>query len=71
VCLGFNLHLLHRLQQANRTAPAACSGPGKGKPKTAEQLMRSRYSAYFFRLVDDLVVTSILDNIPPKDILTP
>jgi SEC-C motif-containing protein len=31
---------------------------GKAKPETAEQLMRSRYSAYFFRLVDYLVETT-------------
>jgi SEC-C motif-containing protein len=31
---------------------------GKSKPETAEQLMRSRYSAYFFRLVDYLVETT-------------
>jgi len=30
---------------------------GKRKPDTAEQLMRSRYSAYFFRKVDYLVET--------------
>ncbi len=31
---------------------------GKAKPDTAEQLMRSRYTAYFFRLVDYLVETT-------------
>ena len=31
---------------------------GKAKPETAEQLMRSRYSAYFFRNVDYLVETT-------------
>lgn len=31
---------------------------GKAKPKTAVQLMRSRYSAYFFRKVDYLVETT-------------
>ena len=31
---------------------------GRAKPETAEQLMRSRYSAYFFRLVDYLVETT-------------
>lgn len=31
---------------------------GKSIPETAEQLMRSRYSAYFFRLVDYLVDTT-------------
>jgi len=40
---------------------AVCCLPfhqGKAKPETAEQLMRSRYSAYFFRLVDYLVETT-------------
>ena len=31
---------------------------GKAKVKTAEQLMRSRYSAYFFRRVEYLVETT-------------
>jgi SEC-C motif-containing protein len=31
---------------------------GKAKPETAEQLMRSRYSAYFFRNTDYLVATT-------------
>jgi len=31
---------------------------GQAKPATAEQLMRSRYSAFFFRLVDYLVSTT-------------
>jgi len=31
---------------------------GRAKPETAEQLMRSRYSAYFFRLIDYLVETT-------------
>ncbi|MCF7763679.1 MAG: SEC-C domain-containing protein [Verrucomicrobia bacterium] len=31
---------------------------GKVKPETAEQLMRSRFSAYFFRQVDYLVNTT-------------
>lgn len=31
---------------------------GQAKPQTAEQLMRSRYSAYFFRKVDYLVETT-------------
>src|SRR5690606_40179223 len=35
---------------------------GKAKPQTAEQLMRSRYSAYFFRLVDYLVETTHPDT---------
>lgn len=30
---------------------------GKAKPSTAEKLMRSRYSAYFFRLIDYLIET--------------
>ena len=35
---------------------------GKAKPQTAEQLMRSRYSAYFFRMVDYLVETTHPDT---------
>jgi len=38
----------------------ACCHPyhtGKAYPETAEQLMRSRYCAYFFRLTDYLVST--------------
>ena len=35
---------------------------GKAKPQTAEQLMRSRYSAYFFRKVDYLVETTHPDT---------
>lgn len=35
---------------------------GRAKPETAEQLMRSRYSAYFFRLVDYLVETTHPDT---------
>ena len=35
---------------------------GKAKPNTAEQLMRSRYSAYFFRKVDYLVETTHPDT---------
>ena len=38
---------------------------GKAKPQTAEQLMRSRYSAYFFRLVDYLVETTHPDTREP------
>jgi|SRR5690606_25521165 len=38
---------------------------GKAKPQTAEQLMRSRYSAYFFRLVDYLVETTHPDTRSP------
>ncbi len=38
---------------------------GKDKPKTAEQLMRSRYSAYFFRMVDYLVETTHPDTRGP------
>ncbi|MEP4077024.1 YchJ family protein [Haloferula sp.] len=37
----------------------------KAKPSTAEQLMRSRYSAYFFRLVDYLVETTHPDTRKP------
>lgn len=39
---------------------------GKAKPETAEQLMRSRYSAYFFRLVDYLVETTHPDTRTPE-----
>lgn len=42
-----------------------CCGPlhkGKAKAKTAEQLMRSRYSAYFFRMADYLVETTHPDT---------
>lgn len=38
-----------------------CCGPfhaGKAVPETAEQLMRSRYSAYVFRQIDYLVETT-------------
>lgn len=35
---------------------------GRIKPETAEQLMRSRYSAYFFRLADYLVETTHPDT---------
>lgn len=34
----------------------------KALPKTAEALMRSRYSAFFFRLVDYLIETTHPDN---------
>lgn len=37
---------------------------GTAKPETAEQLMRSRYSAFFFRLVDYLVETTHPDTRP-------
>jgi len=39
---------------------------GRAKPETAEQLMRSRYSAYFFRLVDYLVETTHPDTRSPN-----
>ncbi len=45
----------------SRLSYAECCMPfhhGKAKPETAEQLMRSRYSAYFFRKVDYLVETT-------------
>lgn len=38
---------------------------GKAKAQTAEELMRSRYSAYFFRLVDYLVETTHPDSREP------
>ena len=44
----------------SRETYAVCCEPfhrGQVKPATAVQLMRSRYSAYFFRLVDYLVAT--------------
>ncbi|MDQ8191708.1 YchJ family protein [Roseibacillus persicicus] len=44
---------------------AECCMPfhyGRAKPETAEQLMRSRYTAYFFRLVDYLVATKHPDK---------
>ncbi len=44
---------------------AACCQPfhhGKAQPDTAEQLMRARYSAYFFRRVDYLVDTTHPDT---------
>ncbi|MES2921918.1 MAG: YchJ family metal-binding protein [Verrucomicrobiota bacterium] len=49
----------------SRETYAACCEPfhlGRAKPETAEQLMRSRYSAYFFRLVDYLVATTHPDS---------
>ncbi|MCH6256010.1 SecC motif-containing protein [Puniceicoccaceae bacterium K14] len=42
-----------------------CCGPyhsNKKKPETAEQLMRSRYSAYFFRKYNYLVETTHPDS---------
>ena len=42
-----------------------CCGPihkGTVKAKTAEQLMRSRFAAYFFRLVDYLVESTHPDS---------
>ncbi|WP_018969225.1 YchJ family protein [Rubritalea marina] len=39
---------------------------GKASPQTAEQLMRSRYSAYFFRLVDYLVFSQHPNTREPK-----
>ncbi|MDA0767695.1 MAG: YchJ family metal-binding protein [Verrucomicrobia bacterium] len=39
---------------------------GHAKPKTAGQLMRSRYSAYFFRLTDYLVDSTHPDTKTPK-----
>jgi len=39
---------------------------GKAKPDTAEQLMRSRFSAYFFRLTDYLVDTTHPDTKEPN-----
>jgi len=45
-----------------------CCGPyhsGRAVPETAEQLMRSRYSAYFFRLIDYLADTTHPDKKSP------
>ena len=39
---------------------------GKAKPDTAEQLMRSRFSAYFFRLTDYLVSSTHPDKRKPN-----
>jgi SEC-C motif-containing protein len=41
----------------------------KAHPETAEQLMRSRYSAYFFRLVDYIVETTHPDTKSPELVL--
>ena len=52
----------------SRLSYASCCLPfhhGKAKPETAEQLMRSRYSAYFFRLADYLVETTHPDTRDP------
>ena len=38
---------------------------GRAKPDTAEQLMRSRFSAYFFRLTDYLVSSTHPDTRKP------
>src|SRR6187551_3231945 len=49
----------------SRETYATCCEPfhiGRAKPTTAEQLMRSRYSAFFFRLVDYLVATTHPDT---------
>jgi SEC-C motif-containing protein len=35
---------------------------GRSRPETAEELMRSRYTAFFFRLVDYLVSTTHPDK---------
>ena len=39
---------------------------GKAQPETAEQLMRSRYTAYFFRLVHYLMDTTHPDTKVPR-----
>ncbi len=49
----------------SRETYAVCCQPfhlGRAKPETAEQLMRSRFSAFFFRLVDYLVATTHPDT---------
>jgi SEC-C motif-containing protein len=53
----------------SRLPYGVCCGPyhyGKAQPQTAEQLMRSRYSAYFFRLIDYLVDTTHPDYKTPN-----
>jgi len=52
----------------SRKTYSACCQPfhrGRAKPETAEQLMRSRFSAYFFRLTDYLVETTHPDTREP------
>jgi len=52
----------------SRASYGTCCMPfhhGRAKPETAEQLMRSRYSAYFFRLADYLVETTHPDSREP------
>ena len=52
----------------SRESYAECCMPyhyGRAKPETAEQLMRSRFSAYFFRLTDYLVATTHPDKRQP------
>ena len=39
---------------------------GKEKPETAEQLMRSRYTAYYLALVDYLVTTTHPNKLQPN-----
>lgn len=49
----------------SRGTYTACCQPfhlGTAKPETAEQLMRSRYSAFFFRLVGYLLETTHPDT---------
>lgn len=53
----------------SRETYSACCQPfhlGRAKPETAEQLMRSRFSAFFFRLVDYLVATTHPDTREPE-----
>ena len=53
----------------SRLTYAECCMPfhyGKAKPETAEKLMRSRFSAYFFRLADYLVETTHPDTREPE-----
>ncbi len=48
---------------------ATCCMPyhyGRARPETAEQLMRSRYTAYFFRRVEYLVETTHPDTRSPR-----
>lgn len=53
----------------SRLAYGVCCAPfhyGKALPETAEQLMRARYSAYFFGRIDYLVDTTHPDKKTPQ-----
>lgn len=53
--------------KSRKTYGSCCSRfhRGAANPETAEQLMRSRFSAYFFRLVDYLVKSTHPDTRTP------